>query len=185
MNFKKTDLKGFFEVELKPFEDERGFFARVYDDKIFKSQGLKINWVQESISFSKEKGTLRGLHFQRPPFSEAKLISVFRGEVFFVAVDLRKNSPTFGKWRKVVLSDKNKKMFFTERGFAIGMCTLSDNCLLHYKMDNYYSPEYAGTIKWNDSDLNIAWPIKEPAVISEKDKNAGNFKEFLKIYGGM
>ena len=185
MDFKETNLKGLFEIDLKPFEDERGFFVRVYDDKLFENQSLKRFWVQENISFSMKKGTFRGLHFQRSPYAETKLVSVFRGEVFFAVVDLRKNSPTFGKWWGITLSEKNKKMFFVEKGFAIGMYTLTDNCLLHYKMDNYYSPEYAETIKWNDADLNIAWPTKEPAVISEKDKSAGSFKEFIKKHGGI
>lgn len=179
MIFKETNLKGLFEIELNPLKDERGFFARVYDDKLFEENGIKRNWVQESVSFSVNKNTLRGLHFQYPPHAEAKIVSVFRGEVFFAIVDLKKHSPTFGKWHSLILSEENKKLFFAERGFAIGMCTMTDNCLLHYKMDNFYSAESAETIKWNDPDLNITWPIREPAVISEKDKNAKSFKEFL------
>lgn len=185
MNFKELNLKGGFEIELKPHEDERGFFARVYDDKIFKERGLDKVWVQENISFSVTKGTVRGLHFQYPPYNEAKIISVLRGEVFFVAVDLRKGSPTFSKWENVILSEENKKMLYLTRGFALGMCTLTDNCLLHYKIDNYYSAENAESIKWNDPDLNIKWPIKEPTAISEKDKNAKSFKEFLETKGAL
>src|SRR3989344_4573809 len=98
MTFKKLNLQGVFEIELEAHQDERGFFMRVYDDKAFQMQGLKTRWVEESVSFSLKKGTIRGLHFQRPPFAEAKLVSVFRGEAFFVFVDLRKNSSTFGQW---------------------------------------------------------------------------------------
>lgn len=179
MIFKELAIKDTFEIELLPHEDERGFFMRVYDDKIFQAQGLKINWVEESVSFSFKKGTIRGIHFQYPPNAEAKLVSVFRGEVFFAFVDLRKNSETFGKWESVVLSEENKKMIFLPRGLALGMCSLADNCLLHYKIDNYYSAASAETIKWDDEDLKIEWPIKEPSVISEKDKNGRSFKEFL------
>ena len=112
MTFKKLNINGAFEIALEPRKDERGFFMRVYDDKAFETQGLKINWVEESISFSLKKGTVRGIHFQYPPYAEAKLVSVFRGEVFFVLVDLRKNSPDFGKWEGIILSEENKKMIF-------------------------------------------------------------------------
>jgi len=179
MIFKESKLKGAFEIELEPHKDERGFFARVYDEKIFLSQELPVNWVQENISMSFKKNTLRGLHFQYPPNNEAKLVSVLRGEAFFVFVDLRKNSETLGKWDSFNLGEENKKMIFVPRGFALGMFSLTENCLLHYKMDNFYASESAETIKWNDLDLNIKWPVQDLSVISEKDKNGKSFKEFL------
>ncbi len=185
MVFKETGLKGLIEIELEPYSDNRGFFVRVYDDKIFEENQLKKIWVQESWSFSIKKGTLRGIHFQRPPFAEAKLISVPRGEVFFTIVDLRKDSLTLGQHYEIVLSEENKKMIFLPRGFALGMCTLTDNCLLHYKIDNYYSAEHAETIRWNDPDLSIKWPVERPTVISEKDLNAESFNKFIETYGGI
>lgn len=185
MIFKESNLKGAFEIEPEPHKDERGFFARVYDEKIFKEHGLPTNWVQENLSMSFKKRTVRGLHFQYPPNAEAKLISVLKGEAFFVFVDLRKKSETFGQNKTVILSEENKKIIFVPRGFALGMCSLTDNCLLHYKMDNFYAPESAETIKWNDPDLTIKWPIENPVVISEKDKNGKSFKEFLETKGAL
>ena len=152
---------------------------RVYDDKIFKEHGLRRDWVQENYSFSKEKDTIRGLHFQYPPHSEAKLVKIMEGEVFFAVVDLRKNSSTFGKWDRAVLSKENHKMLFIPEGFALGMCTLTPNCVLYYKMGNYYMPESSGIIKWNDSDLAIEWPTNKSSSISERDDKAMSFKDFL------
>lgn len=184
MQFRENDIKGVFEIRLEPRDDERGFFMRTYDDKIFKSRGLATNWVQESHSYSREKNTLRGLHFQIAPFEETKLIRVLGGEAFIIFVDLRKDSPSFGKWNSVVLSNENKKMLYIPRGFAMGMCTLTQNCTLAYKMDNYYSPNHAETIKWNDADIAIRWPTDNP-VISEKDSKAEGFKYFVKKYNGL
>jgi len=185
MLIKERRIKGVFEIQLNPHEDERGFFMRVYDTHIFEKYKIHRNWVQENHSLSVEKGVIRGMHFQLPPHSEAKLIRVVRGEIFDVFIDLRKNSPTFGQWDSIVLSADNKKMIYIPRGFAHGFCTLIENCEVVYKVDNYYSPEYEGNIKWNDLDLNIDWPIKNALTISEKDANAKSFKEFVDKYGGL
>ncbi len=185
MKFKESKLKGAFEIELEPKGDNRGFFMRVYDEKIFKENGLNREWVQENYSFSKEKDTIRGLHFQYPPNAEAKLVKIMEGEVFFAYVDLRKNSATFGKWDSVLLSKENHKMVFIPEGFALGMCTLTTNCVLYYKMGNYYAPENSDTIHWNDSDLGIVWPTKIPSNISEKDSKAKSFKEFCEQKGAI
>lgn len=185
MIFKELELKGVFEIELEPKSDDRGFFMRVYDDKLFGGHGIPTTWVQENQSFSAKKGTVRGLHFQYPPNAEAKLVRSLRGGVFFAFADLRKGSETFGKWGSVVHSEENKKMLFVPRGFAFGMCTLTDNCMLYYKMDNYYAPESVETIKWDDPDLGIDWPVKEPAAISGKDANARSFREFLESRGAI
>lgn len=184
MVFRELKLKGAFEIQLEPKEDERGYFARTYDEKVFAEHGLPVNWVQENESFSARKGTVRGLHFQHPPHIESKLVRATSGEIFFAIVDLRKDSPTFGKWDSVVLSADKKNMVFVPRGFANGICSLTDNCKLHYKMDNIYDPASADAIFWNDPDIKIDWPITEPAVISEKDKNAKSFKELIAKIGG-
>jgi len=184
MLVKERELKGVFEIELKPIEDNRGFFMRSYDDDIFMQFGLNQRWVHENHSYSKKQGTLRGLHFQFPPKAEVKLIRATAGELFIVFVDIRKTSPTLGQWENVIISETNKKMLYLPEGFALGMCTLVDNCTLLYKMGNYYAPEQQGTIKWDDPDIGINWPIYDP-IISEKDSLAGSFGDFLKQYGGL
>jgi len=185
MRIKEKKLKGVFEIQLEPKEDKRGFFMRVYDTKIFKENNINREWVQENHSLSLKKRTIRGFHFQFPPYAETKLVRVINGKIFDVFIDLRKNSNTFGKWGSIILSAENNKMLLIPRGFAHGMCTLTDNCVMLYKVDNYYSPEYEGNIKWNDPDLNIEWPIKNTPTISDKDANAKSFKEFVGKYGGL
>ncbi len=185
MIFKELQHKGVFEVRLEVRHDARGFFARAYDDKLFEAHGIHKNWVQENQSFSAKKGTMRGLHFQCPPHAEAKFVRMFGGEAFFAFVDLRKGSETFGKWESVILSEEAKNMLFVPRGFALGVCTLTDNCTLYYKMDNYYAPEAAETLKWDDKDLAIVWPNNEPSSISEKDAHGKSFREFLDTRGGL
>jgi len=185
MLIKKRKLKGIFEIDLEPHIDKRGLFMRTYDEKAFKQYGLQRNWVEENHSFSMKKGTIRGLHFQFSPFLEAKLIRVVQGKVFKVYVDLRKNSTTFGKWESIILSEDNKKMLYVPQGFALGMCSLTDNSVVLYKMDNYYTPKAQGTIKWDDPDIGIKWPLKKGFIISDKDKEAMSFKEFFRIYGSI
>ncbi len=185
MKVKEMKLKGVFEITLEPREDSRGFFVRTYDEEIFKKYGIAREWVQENESFSKKKGVIRGLHFQYPPHSEGKLMRVSSGEAFLVWVDLRKGSPTLGKWDAAEISSKNKKMVYTPRGFANGLCTLSDDCTLLYKMDNHYHPEVQDAILWNDPDLGIEWPVSDPSELSERDLKGKNFGEFLKISGGL
>lgn len=184
MIMKEGKLKGIFEIQLEPHKDSRGFFARTYDEKIFQKHGLNTNWVQENHSFSREKNTIRGLHFQLPPATEAKLVRAASGEAFMVAADLRKGSATFGKWYSMIVSEKNMKMLYVPKGFALGMCSMADRTTLLYKMDNYYNPEQSGTIKWNDAQLGIKWPAKNP-ILSDKDAEASSFKEFVKKYGGL
>lgn len=188
MIFTEKKLKGVFEIQLEPHEDSRGFFMRTYDSKIFAEHGLDRQWVQESQSHSSQKGTLRGLHFQFPPHNETKLIRLANGEAFFAFVDLRKSSPTFGKWGSTVLSSKKKKMLFISKGFALGMCTLTDDCDLLYKMDEPYAPGKEGAIRWDDDGLKIKWPLKElkaKPIISDKDSKAMGFKEFVKAHGEL
>ncbi len=184
MIVKKRRLDGVFEIQLESHEDNRGFFMRTYDDKTFENYDINKKWVQENHSFSVTKDIVRGLHFQFPPHSETKLIRVVNGEIYDVFVDLRKNSSMFGRWDGIKLSNKNKKMIFIPRGFAHGFCTLTKNCNVLYKVDNYYSPKHEGSIRWDDPDLAINWPVKKP-ILSKKDLNAKTFKEFCEEYGGL
>ena len=179
MTLKELDLKCAFEIQLEFKEDARGFFMRTYDNEFFKKCGLDRTWVQESESFSRLKGTIRGLHLQLLPHAETKIVRVLTGEVFFALVDLRKDSLTFARWTSVIVSEENKKMIYVPQGLALGMMALTDNCRLHYKIDREHWPESAWTIKWDDADLAISWPLAKPTVISEKDANAKSFKDFL------
>ncbi|MEK9194462.1 MAG: dTDP-4-dehydrorhamnose 3,5-epimerase, partial [Patescibacteria group bacterium] len=142
-------------------------------------------WVEESESFSREEGTVRGLHFQHPPHSEGKLIRVSSGKAFIVWVDLRKDSPTFGDWDAIELSYEKKNAVFIPRGFANGLCTLSPNCTLLYKIDNFYESKAEGTIAWHDPDLKIKWPISQPNVISKRDLKGKSFEEFKRVSGSI
>jgi len=184
MNFIKGKLRGTYTIELKPIMDSRGFFMRGYDRKIFSEYGLDIDWVQENHSRSEQKGTIRGLHFQLPPFAETKLIRCIRGAVLDVFVDLRLNSPTFSKWDSVVLSEENKKYAFIPRGFAHGFCTLTDISEVLYKVDSIYKPENEVGIIWNDADIGIEWNAVNP-VLSEKDKKNISLKEFISKSKGI
>lgn len=158
------------------YRDKRGFFFESYKKKHFK----KINFVQDNISFSKNKATLRGLHFQKPPFDQAKLLYVLNGEIFDVVVDLRKNSKTYGEHKCFILNEKNFNSIFISSGFAHGFLTMTKNVKLFYKVSNYYSKKNDYSIKWDDKELSIKWPIKKfnNITLSEKDKNATSFKNF-------
>lgn len=177
-------FKGVFEIQLDPHEDKRGFFMRVYDDVIFKKYKIHKKWVQENHSLSVEKGVIRGMHFQFPPHSETKLVRVINGKIYDVFIDLRKGSPTFRQWDSINLSADNKKMIYIPRGFAHGFCTLTKNCEILYKVDNYYASDSEGSIRWNDQDLGIYWPVNNP-ILSEKDSKAESFEEFIEKYGGL
>ena len=184
MLVKERKIRGAFEIQLDPHEDKRGFFMRVYDDTIFKKYGIHRNWVQENHSRSVEEGVIRGMHFQFPPYTETKLVRVTSGEICDVFIDLRKDSPTFGKWDSIKLSAENKKMIYIPRGFAHGFCTLTKNCEVVYKVDNYYTPDSEGSIRWNDLDLGIGWPVDNP-ILSKKDSEAKSFREFIETHGGL
>ncbi len=185
MIIKALRIKGAFEIQLKPNTDSRGFFMRTYDDKMFENFGINQKWVQESHSYSKKKWTIRGVHFQHPPNCETKLIRVIEGRILFAIVDLRLDSKTFGKWIQIVVSERKKNMIYIPKGCAPCMCTLTENCQILYKMDQFFTPESYDNIRWDDPDLAIKWPVKIPADISERDANAQSFKEFIKKYGGL
>lgn len=176
MNFVKTEIDGVYVIEPKVFGDNRGYFMETYNEREFKENGLNYDFVQDNQSKSK-RGVLRGLHFQKT-FPQAKLVRVIDGEVFDVAVDLRANSPTYGKYVGVILSGDNKKMFMIPRGFAHGFVVLSESATFTYKCDEFYHPEDEGGIMWNDPDVNIEWPqIEGEILLSEKDKKHPLLKE--------
>lgn len=184
MEFIEKKLKGAFEIKLKPIGDNRGFFMRAFDDKLFEAAGLDYKWVQENHSKSDKKGIIRGLHLQLPPFAETKLIRAIRGEALDIFVDLRKGSPTFGQWDSVLLSEKLYNYALVPKGFGHSICTLTDNCEVIYKVDNYYSLEHEVGIIWNDKDLNIDWPFSDP-ILSDKDKRNISFERFKNEFGGI
>ncbi len=173
--FNKTEIEGVYVIEPKVFGDNRGYFMETYNEQEFKNNGLDYNFVQDNQSKSK-KGVLRGLHFQKT-HPQAKLVRVLEGEVFDVAVDLRKGSKTYGKWVGVILSEENKKQFMIPRGFAHGFVVLSETAVFAYKCDDFYHPEDEGGIMWNDPDINIEWPYKGELLLSEKDKVHSLLKE--------
>ena len=181
MEIKERKLKGTFEITLNPILDDRGFFMRTFDDAIFKEKGLEKKWVQENHSRSEEKGIIRGLHFQLPPFTETKLVRCVKGAVLDVFVDLRKDSETFGQWDSIELSEKNKKMIFIPRGFAHGFCTLTEISEILYKVDNFYSSSSESGLIWSDEDVAIDWPIENP-ILSSKDSKNQSLKEFKYKY---
>lgn len=167
-DFRSLEIPEIVLVTPKVFQDERGFFMETYKMPDFVASGIKNSFVQENHSRS-IKGTLRGLHYQKLPFAQAKLVRVVKGEIFDVAVDIRKGSPTYGKWLGVILSEENKNMLYAPEGFAHGFCALSEIAEVTYKTTNIYSPESEAGIIWNDEDIGIKWPIEEPSL-SEKDK---------------
>lgn len=175
MNFIKTKIEGVYIIEPKVFGDSRGFFMETYNEDDFKKAGLNYTFVQDNHSKS-HKGVLRGLHFQKN-HPQAKLVRVIKGEVFDVTIDLRKNSPTYGKWFGEILSSDNKKMLMIPRGFAHGFLVLSDEAEFVYKCDDLYHPEDEGGIMYNDSDINILWPDVGTIELSEKDKKHPTLKE--------
>ncbi len=184
MKFRERKLRGLIEVCPEPISDNRGYFMTIYNKKLFEEKGIYGPWVLENQSLSKKRGVIRGLHFQLPPHNQAKLIRVLKGEILDVVIDLRKDSGTFAQWDGMVLSGDNKKMLFVPKGFAHGFCTLAEGCEVMYKADSYYRPESEGAIKWNDPDIGIEWPVKDP-ILSEKDSKAGSFRSFVNEYGSL
>ena len=176
MEIIKTSIEGLLIIKPDVFKDERGYFFESYNKGRFAKEGLMMNFVQDNESKS-SKGVLRGLHFQKPPFAQGKLVRVIKGSVMDVAVDLRKDSPTYGKWESVVLTEENKLQFWIPEGFAHGFVTLEDNTIFNYKCTNVYNKESEGSILWNDPDINIEWNIENP-ILSEKDKLSPLFKDF-------
>jgi len=174
MIFKETKLTGVVEVHLDPRSDARGFFARSWCAREFASHGLNPQLVQCNISFNVRKGTLRGIHYQASPHPEAKLVRCTRGAIYDLAVDLRPTSPTFKQWFATLLSADNRHMLYIPEGCAHGFLTLTDNAEVFYQMSEFYHPESASGVRWDDPAFQIAWP-EEIKVISERDRSYPNF----------
>lgn len=165
--FTQTIIPDVICIEAKSFPDSRGFFTECFKQSDFFKSGIEIQFVQDNFSHSIQ-GSLRGLHYQLNPKSQAKLVTALQGEIFDVAIDIRKNSPTYGKWVSEILSGKNHKLLFIPEGFAHGFCVLSETADVLYKVSNEYSPEHDRGIVWNDSEIGINWPIQD-LVVSDKD----------------
>ena len=174
MKFEETELKGAFVVEPDRLVDERGFFARTWCRKEFEQHGLNSNVVQCNMSFNRNKGTLRGMHYQAPPFEEAKLVRCTMGSIFDVIIDLRPNSKTFMQWISIELTAENRKMIYIPEGFAHGFLTLEDDTEVFYQMSEFYVPGYTRGVRWNDPKFKIEWP-DDIQTISIKDKNFNDF----------
>jgi dTDP-4-dehydrorhamnose 3,5-epimerase len=175
MLFLETSLQGAFIIEPERKEDERGFFARVFCVEEFGARGLETNLVQCSISFNKQKGTLRGMHFQTIPHEEVRLVRCTTGAVYDVLLDLRSDSLTFKQWIGEVLTSENRRMMYVPKGFAHGFLTLENNCEVLYQMSEFYHSDYAGGVRWDDPAFGIEWPA-QVRLISERDRTFKDFK---------
>lgn len=181
MEFHPTKIPNVYLISTRFSLDKRGFFSETFIASQFsKETGVDLEFVQDNFSYSKHKGTVRGLHYQAPPFAQGKLVRCSRGEVIDVAVDARPGSPTFGEHISAVLSAKNGLQIWVPAGFLHGFATLTDDCEVAYKVTNYYSKEFDGNVLWNDPALDIDWGISEKdAILSEKDKTAPRFKDWI------
>lgn len=181
MQVHETGFPGLYVLEPRVFQDERGFFLESYSKEAFRKAGIDCEFVQDNHAYSREEGVLRGFHFQLPPFAQAKLVWVTRGAVLDVAVDLRKGSPTFGKWRHVILSAANFKRMYIPKGFGHAYVTLMPDTEFQYKVDAPYAPEYDCGILWNDPTIDMDWKSalgeREP-ILSEKDRRLTTFADF-------
>ena len=175
MEIIKTKINGLLILQPKVYSDERGYFFESFRLDLFRKAGIDVHFVQDNESKS-QKGVLRGLHFQNPPYAQGKLVSVVKGAVLDAAVDIRKSSSTYGKSMTVELNEENKTMLWIPEGFAHGFLTLQDETIFQYKCSDYYNKESEGSIIWNDPDLNVLWPLSAP-IVSEKDKKAPFFKD--------
>lgn len=170
MIFTETRINGVYIIEPELLTDERGFFARSYCKEEFQKHGLETDIVQCNISYNKKKGTLRGMHYQVPPFEEAKIVSCTKGSIFDVVVDLRRDSLTYCQWVAIELSDKNFKMMYIPRGCAHGFQTLVDDAMVYYQMTEFFHTECARGVRWDDPRFTIKWPYIQKRVISDKDQ---------------
>lgn len=175
MIFSETKLKGAFLIVPERIEDNRGFFARTWCKKEFEEHGLDANLVQCSISFNHKKGTLRGMHYQAPPFEEEKLVRCTMGEIFDVIIDLRPGSQTYKQHISQIINAENREMLYVPKGFAHGFQTLTDNTEVFYQMSEFYSPEHSRGVRWNDPDFGIKWP-EEKRIIIDRDQEYPDFE---------
>ena len=176
MNIVKTNLDEVLIIEPKVFGDSRGYFFESWSKQKFEDAGIQIDFVQDNQSFSAQKGTFRGLHYQLNPMSQAKLLRCTQGKILDIAVDIRKGSPRFAKWTAVELSAENFRQLLIPRGFAHAFLTLTDDVEVQYKADNLYAPQSEGNIRWNDPEIGLELPF-EPTILSDKDKDAPTLKE--------
>ena len=174
-SFKETTIKDLILIEYGRFQDSRGYFMERYRASEFAEAGITKTFVQDNFSVSK-KNVIRGLHFQKKPFGQGKLVSVIKGSIFDVAVDIRKDSETFGKWVGIELSESNNRALWVPEGFAHGFAALEENTVIYYKTTNYYSKEHESGIIWNDKDIMIEWPLENP-ILSEKDRMLPHLSE--------
>lgn len=170
-------LGGSYEIRLAPRGDERGYFMRTYDRKIFQENGLQTAWMQENQSLSTQLYTIRGLHFLLPPHTETKLVRAVQGKILDVFVDLRRDSETFGQWDSIELSEDNHRAVYIPKGFAHGFCTLTERAVVQYKVDSLYVAESDAGIRWNDPSIGINWNAPNP-ILSERDKNLPLLADF-------
>jgi len=177
MEFQDTKFKDVKLITPKVFEDARGFFLESYSYQVFKDHGIDIKFIQDNHSKSVEKGVLRGLHCQKPPYTQAKLVRVTRGAVIDVIVDIRNDSDTYGQWEAYELTESNFRMLYVPHGFLHGFVTTEPNTEFQYKVDNYYNKESEDGVIWNDTDLKIDWGTESP-ILSDKDKILHKFSEF-------
>jgi dTDP-4-dehydrorhamnose 3,5-epimerase len=174
MIFKETKLKGAFVIEIEKLKDERGYFARAWCEREFRENGLNNNFVQFNVSNSIKKGTLRGIHYQDPPYAETKLVRCTRGSVYDVMIDLRPDSPSFLQWTSEILTPDNGKMMYIPKGFGHAFLSLEDHSMVFYQVDEFFEPDYYRGLCWNDPELKIIWPEKV-TVISERDQEWEDF----------
>ena len=167
-------------ITIKKFEDNRGSFLESYSKIFLKKYNINANFVQDNISFSKKKFTIRGLHFQSKPFGQAKLITVLKGKILDVFVDIRKNSKHFGHFKKIIMSSQNNQILFIPEGFAHGFLTLANNTEVLYKVSNFYSPNHEKVIKWDDTNINIDWNVDNSKIIISKKDLKGKSLNFFK-----
>jgi dTDP-4-dehydrorhamnose 3,5-epimerase len=180
MEVKELELAGVLLLRPRRFADARGYFVETYNKDTFGKAGIDVTFVQDNQSLSRAAGTVRALHFQVPPFAQAKLVRVLRGSVYDVVVDVRRGSPTYGRWIAVELDAESGEELFVPRGFAHGFCTLVPDTEVAYKVDNRYAPDHDSGIVWNDPTLAIPWPVTSvDAVLSDKDRKLGHFKDLV------
>jgi len=180
MRIEATPIQGVLVIEPRKHGDARGFFSETFRAAALREAGVDVEWVQDNHSLSAPRGVMRGLHFQRPPMAQAKLLRVVRGAILDVAVDIRRGSPTYGRHVAVELSAENWKQMYVPAGFAHGFCTLVENTEVIYKVSADYAPESEGGVIWNDPDLGIAWPVSAAeATVSARDREWPRFKDFV------
>ena len=171
MIFTETHLKDAYIIDLKKIEDDRGFFARAYCQKEFAEHGIELDWAQANLANSKKRGTLRGLHYQKAPYAEAKLMRCIRGAIYDVIVDLRPDSPSYMQWLGVELTADNRRALFIPEGFAHGYLVLEDDSDTFYPTSQFYTPGAEAGVRWNDPAFGIEWPFTDGLIITEKDQS--------------